>query len=102
MSDHIRVRLTRVEADARIPLERWGMALRLARENLRMTQEELGERTGVSQQAISKVERGIVCPNDRTKVMLARALGADVGVLFGWPATAHKASSSGGSGPSPT
>jgi len=84
MDDPISRRLTRVEADARIPLKRWGAAVQAARRNLAMSQAELADAVGLTQQTISKVELGTVVPSDRTKVRLAHAIGMHPGHLFGW------------------
>lgn len=102
MSEPISLRLTRVEADARIPLERWGAAVQRARRNLGMSQAELADDVGLTQQTISKVELGTVVPSDRTKVRLAHAIGMHPGHLFGWwdPAD-NESTSSTGSRPRP-
>lgn len=84
MSDPIPVRLTRVEADARIPLKRWGAAVHHARKTRGMSQAELADHVGLTQQTISKVELGTVVPSDRTKVRLAHAIGMHPGHLFAW------------------
>lgn len=95
MSDPISLRLTRVEADARIPLKRWGAAVQSARRNLGMSQAELADTVGLTQQTISKVELGTVVASDRTKVRLAHALEMHPGHLFGWWAPAGQEPASG-------
>lgn len=84
MSDTIPVPLTRVEADARIPLKRWGEAVLRARKNRWMSQAELADQVGMKQQTISKIECGAVVPSDRTKVRIAHAIGMHPGHLFSW------------------
>jgi DNA-binding XRE family transcriptional regulator len=102
MSDPIPVRLTRVEADARIPLRRWGEAVLQARKTLWMSQAELADHVGVTQQTISKVELGTVVPSDRTKVRIAHAIGMHPGHLFGWWDPAGRDSPAGGAMPRTT
>ena len=102
MDDPIPARLTRVEADARIPLKRWGAAVQRARKNLGMSQAELAENVGLTQQTISKVELGTVVPSDRTKVRLAHAIGMHPGHLFGWWAQTDHESASSGARPRPS
>jgi transcriptional regulator with XRE-family HTH domain len=60
----------------------FGGAYRLAvqiidrREELKLTQMELAEKSGVDQADISRIERGSAYPNERTLIKLAQALGA--------------------------
>jgi DNA-binding XRE family transcriptional regulator len=49
--------------------------LRLKR---RLTQAQLSELTGIAQSEISRIERGVVHPSDRTWARLADALGAEL------------------------
>lgn len=63
----------------------WGRRVEEARQARGMSQRALARRTGVTQQTISKVETGRMCPHDRVKVRLARALGHDPADLFRWP-----------------
>lgn len=46
------------------------------REELKLTQIELAEKSGVNQADISRIERGSAYPNERTLIKLAQALGA--------------------------
>jgi XRE family transcriptional regulator, regulator of sulfur utilization len=46
------------------------------REELKLTQMELAEKSGVNQADISRIERGSAYPNERTLIKLAQALGA--------------------------
>jgi DNA-binding XRE family transcriptional regulator len=50
-----------------------------------MTQTQLAELCNVTQQTISKIERGEVVPLDGLKVLLAQALRTEPWVLFSWP-----------------
>ena len=67
-----------------MPVAEWGRRVERARQALGMSQRALARRTGVTQQTISKVETGRMCPHDRVKVRLARALDADPEDLFHW------------------
>lgn len=68
-----------------VPLWLWGPLVREARLHRNMTQPQLGRRAGVSQQSISRLERGEMCPHDQLKLRLAYALGVPVATLFPWP-----------------
>ena len=46
------------------------------REELKLTQMELAEKSGVNQADISRIERGSAYPNERTLIKLAQALGS--------------------------
>jgi DNA-binding XRE family transcriptional regulator len=67
-----------------VPVAEWGRRVERARQALGMSQRALARRTGVTQQTISKVETGAMCPHDRVKVRLARALEAAPEDLFHW------------------
>ncbi|QYG95803.1 helix-turn-helix transcriptional regulator (plasmid) [Iamia sp. SCSIO 61187] len=61
-------------------------ALRQLRPPLRgLTQDALAQAADVSQQTVSKIEAGRICPHDRLKARLAQALEADTADLFPWP-----------------
>lgn len=66
----------------------WGASIRERRELFGLSQTALGERCGVTQQAIAKFEAGTQIPLDRTKVAIAKALRSEVADLFPWPALA--------------
>jgi DNA-binding XRE family transcriptional regulator len=68
-----------------VPVAEWGRRIERARQELGMSQRTLARRTGVTQQTISKVETGRMCPHDRIKVRLAEALDARPEDLFRWP-----------------
>jgi transcriptional regulator with XRE-family HTH domain len=54
----------------------------LARTRAGMTQAELGERAGVAQNAVSRIERGQVDPGFATVVELVRACGLEPQMSF--------------------
>lgn len=66
--------------------ESWGRNVRARREELRLSQMELAESSGISQAVISAIERGITAGKDLTRIALAHALGREVGELFPYPA----------------
>lgn len=68
-----------------VPLELWAHFVNYARNYQGLTQEALAHAADVSQQTISKIEAGRICPHDRLKVRLAEALDADTADLFPWP-----------------
>lgn len=69
----------------RVPLTEWGARVARARRDLGLSQSELAQASAVTQQTISKVERGTVCPHDSLKLRLAVALGQPPALLFPWP-----------------
>ena len=52
--------------------------IKLRRVEQKLTQQELSERSGVSQQLISKIENGKAQPSLRTITKLAEALSLDI------------------------
>jgi transcriptional regulator with XRE-family HTH domain len=60
----------------------WGRRVREAREAKGWKQSDLAERVGLSQQAISFVERGVVRPTDETREAIAAALDRRAEELF--------------------
>lgn len=62
--------------------EFFGAAIRRHRELLRLSQEELAARAGIDRTYISGVERGIRNPTLEVMQRIARALGADLDVIF--------------------
>lgn len=69
----------------RVPLDVWGDFLRYARHHRGLSQEALAVAAGTSQQTVSKIESGDLCPHDKLKARLAEALDVPAGVLFPWP-----------------
>jgi DNA-binding XRE family transcriptional regulator len=69
-----------------VPVELWALCVRDARRRCGLSQGDLASAADVSQQTISKVEAGAICPHDTLKVRLAAALGLPPGALFPWPA----------------
>lgn len=67
-----------------VPLAEWGRRVGAARRALGLTQRALAARSDVTQQTISKVEQGRMCPHDGVKVRLARGLECDPSELFVW------------------
>lgn len=63
----------------------WGTAIGDHRRLLRMSQRRLAQLCGVTQQTLSKIERGSVIPADPLKVAIAAHLGVAPGELFAWP-----------------
>jgi transcriptional regulator with XRE-family HTH domain len=57
--------------------------LRARRQELRLTQEQLSEQTGVTQSTISQLERGEQIPTLRSLVVLAKALDVPIDWLLG-------------------
>ena len=56
------------------------VAVSRAREEARLTQEQLAERSGVSRVTINRIERGKLNPSMKTLWRLARAMGKQVRV----------------------
>ena len=75
-------RRTLLPVEARSDGAVFGQTYRLAvqvmerRELLGLTQAELAEKTGINQGDISRIERGLNFPNEKTLLLLADALGA--------------------------
>lgn len=65
--------------------DHWASSLRARREVLNLSQRQVAEASELTQQAINLFELGRRIPADRTKVVLARALGTTPGELFPWP-----------------
>jgi transcriptional regulator with XRE-family HTH domain len=61
---------------------RAGDLIYLARARAGMTQAELGERAGVAQNAVSRIERGQIDPGFATVVALVRACGFEPEMSF--------------------
>lgn len=68
----------------------FGAAVRRHRELLRLSQEELAARSGIDRTYISGVERGVRNPTLDVMQRIAKALGAELDVVF---ATAREISS---------
>ncbi|MCU1499451.1 MAG: Helix-turn-helix domain [Acidimicrobiales bacterium] len=81
---------TRLPPTSRAFLERrlavlWGRNVAEVRRRRGFSQQALARRSAVTQQTVSKVERGQVLPGDGLKLALAWALGVAPGELFAWP-----------------
>jgi len=63
----------------------WAERVIERRKQFGWTQDQLAEISGITQQAISQIERGTGLPRDDSKIALARALGTTPGELFPWP-----------------
>lgn len=63
----------------------WGQRLRAERQRQAMTQDELSVKSGVSQQMVSGIERGLFGAGDDTRRAIARALGVRPVELFPYP-----------------
>ena len=70
----------------------FGSAVRRHRELLRLSQENLADRSGLDRTYISGVERGIRNPTLQVMQKLADALGVDLDVMF---ATARECATAG-------
>jgi len=70
----------------------FGPAVRRHRELLRLSQENLADRSGLDRTYISGVERGIRNPTLQVMQKLADALGVDLDVMF---ATARECAAAG-------
>lgn len=67
----------------------WGQKVKTRRAQLGLTQAQLAELGGMTQQTVSNLEAGLHIPRDDIKVMVARALGTSPGELFPWPPMAE-------------
>ena len=61
---------------------RWGNNVELGRNALQLTQVQLADLCGVTQQTISGIERGEQTPRDGLKLRLAEVLHQETHVLF--------------------
>lgn len=68
----------------------WGGKVADRRHELGLTQVELAQLCGLTQQTISKIEIGEIRPRDRLKYLIADKLATHVGELFAWPEEAHR------------
>jgi len=64
---------------------RWGALIAARRADLHLSQSALADLCSVSQQTISKIERGLMVPLDPLKLRLAAGLDVHPGDLFPWP-----------------
>ncbi|MHC5352353.1 helix-turn-helix domain-containing protein [Metapseudomonas furukawaii] len=60
----------------------YGQAVRRHRELLRLSQEELANRSSIDRTYISGVERGVRNPTLQVMQRIATALGSDLDVIF--------------------
>lgn len=74
-----------------VPKDVWARFLAYVRRRRGLSQLELGLRSGVSQQAISKIEGGNIGAHDRLKARLAAALEIPTAELFPWPSQLRRA-----------
>lgn len=70
----------------------WGQRIAARREDLKITQVQLAQLCGITQQSISRIEAGTSIPRDGMKMQLARSLGTTPAELFEWPANQSVAS----------
>jgi len=68
-----------------VQIELWALFVNYARRYRGLSQDALAQAADVSQQTISKVEAGHICPHDRLKARLAEALDVRTADLFPWP-----------------
>lgn len=62
-----------------------GETIRRLRTERGLSQQELADKLGMSNNAVSQFERGVTVPGVFTFVDIAKALGVTYGVLFGEP-----------------
>lgn len=65
--------------------ESWGSRVTRRRRDLGLSQAELAELCNLTQQTISKIERNMIVPRDRVKMLLAEVMVCSVDTLFPWP-----------------
>lgn len=63
----------------------WGRNIAGARQRKGMSQERLARTLDVSNQVVSRWERGVYAPRDQTRIRLAEILGVPVSALFPYP-----------------
>ncbi len=63
----------------------WASNVVARRKALGLSQEQVAELSGLTQQGVSQIESGAVLARDDSKVALCRALGTRPDVLFPWP-----------------
>lgn len=63
--------------------EELGYKIAVIRKNKRITQQALAEQLDISQQHLSKIERGIHCPTIDHLMLIAKILQVDLSQLFG-------------------
>lgn len=68
---------------------RWGRNIAEARRQLGMSQTDLGNaiplRNKIAAHTVSRWERGVTTPSDKTRIRLAEILGVPASVLFPYP-----------------
>lgn len=84
-SHDVTIRVITPPALAEVPVADWGTRVAQARRSRRLSQLALARACGVSQQTISKIEHGEICPHDKLKLRLAAALDLPPAALFPWP-----------------
>ena len=58
-----------------------GQQIQAIRTSLDLTQEQLAQKSGISKDHISKIERGVISPNYRSIMKIADALNMSVSAL---------------------
>ncbi len=75
----------KLSASERKKAKRWfqelGNRIRQRRREMRITQAQLAKETGISQGALSRIERGLLFPSAETIEAIARALGISPGEI---------------------
>jgi len=64
------------------PARLLGRRIRELRKNKRLTQEELGEKSGISYKYLGNIERGLENPSFKHLARIAKALGIELSELF--------------------
>lgn len=62
---------------------RIGGQISVLRNRQGLTQKELGDKVGIDQAEISRIERGVANPTEDTLAAIARALGVELGLVSG-------------------
>lgn len=68
--------------------KRWGTSIAAQRKFLKLTQRELADQLDVTQAAVSAWETGRAAPDHDLRPRIARALRADVHLLFSYETAA--------------
>lgn len=65
--------------------EHWGERVAQRRNDLGLSQAQLADLCGITQQTVSKIEKGVMIPHDKLKLRIAQRTGIRPELLFPWP-----------------